>query len=140
MIDTHTFNGQTFIVNLGTFEEAVQKNYSSIHKDALITINDVEKPSEEYIQNSTASLQIHPSFFNEINCDTTKLSSELSASHILSYLVFGTDALFLPENRSASKVGSVIVSVRSRCLLNKSMLSVPIKVNFSISEIVSWSY
>ena len=130
-IDPRTFNGQTFIVDLGSFEQVSTVSNVDINHDALITINNDVLSKD--IQYSTASLELNPSIFEESR------SSNSSSAIIqrVSYTVFLKDSLFLPKNVSLNKVGSVVVAVRTSHQYNESILGMPVRVNFSINEMVS---
>ena len=103
-LDPDSFQGQTFVVDLGPVEEAVN-NTGVIDQDALMTANDytadnrsdIDSLSED-TENSTASLRLSPLILKE--CPTTNRSLRQR----LSYSVFLSDVLFLPENRSTNQV------------------------------------
>ena len=79
-------------------------------------------------ENSTASVHLNPSLFED--CLTT---NGTLLTQRLSYSVFLSDVLFLPENRSTNQVGSIVVAARLACLqTNKTMLSVPVRTSFLI--------
>ena len=132
-LDPDSFQGQTFVVDLGPVEEAVN-NTGVIDQDALMTANDYTADNRsdtdslsEDTDNSTASLRLSPLILEE--CPTTNLSLR----HRLSYSVFLSDVLFLPENRSTNQVGSIVVAARLACLqTNKTVLTVPVRTSFLI--------
>ncbi len=133
-VDPDSFQGQTFVVDLGPVEEAIN-NTGVIDQDALMTVNDytANNRSEfdslsEDNENSTASLRLNPSFFED--CPT---KNRISLHQRLSYSVFLSDVLFLPENRSTTQVGSIVVAARLACLqTNKLVLTVPVRTSFLI--------
>ncbi len=132
-LDPDSFQGQTFVVGLGPVEEAVN-NTGVIDQDALMTANDymIDNRSEidslsKDTDNSTASLHLSPLILEE--CPTTNCSLRQR----LSYSVFLSDVLFLPDNRSTSQVGSIVVAARLACLqTNKTVLTVPVRTSFLI--------
>ena len=128
-IDTNNFNGQTFIVNLGPFEQA--RNLSldfEIDKNTLVTINNDALAEDKNFQNSTASLQLTSSIIE----GTRSYKSSLTSSKRVNYMVFLKDSLFLPEDRTSIKVGSIIVAVRTSHHVGTQQQFV--RVNFSINE------
>ena len=135
-IDPRTFNGQTFIVDLGSFEQVSTVSNVDIDVDALITINNdvlAEERSEEDLTHLTTSLELKPSLFE----GSRSSNSSSTTIQRVSYTVFLKDSLFLPENVSLNKVGSVIVAVRTSHQYNESILGMPVRVNFSVNEMVS---
>ncbi|XP_064387646.1 adhesion G-protein coupled receptor G6-like isoform X2 [Halichondria panicea] len=132
-LDPDSFQGQTFVVDLGPVEEAVN-NTGVIDQDALMTANDhtadnrsdTDSLSED-TDNSTASLRLSPLILED--CPSTNRS----LWQRLSYSVFLSDVLFLPENRSTNQVGSIVVAARLACLqINKTVLTVPVRTSFRI--------
>ena len=122
----NTFNGQTFKIVLGPVEEA--RNFSNtIDQRVLVTVDGVVGSKLGKInRNSTATLQLHPTLFRSCSNSDMNISSPQVVGLRLSYSVFLTDALFLPENRTLEKVGSIVVAVRTKCQLkNEAMPSVP---------------
>ena len=149
-VDPNSFNGQTFIVNLGSVEQAMNSS-GVIEQESLVTIdaapNDISGRrrrttglSQNDTVESTASLQLTPRVFE--NCASNESSNSSSVvSQRLSYSVFVSDVLFFPENRTLNQVGSIVVSVRLRCqLANKTTLVVPVKSTFRVSQMVIMSY
>ncbi len=149
-VDPNSFNGQTFIVNLGSVEQAMNSS-GVIEQESLVTIdaapNDISGRrrrtaglSQNDTVESTASLQLTPRVFE--NCASNESSNSSSVvSQRLSYSVFVSDVLFFPENRTLNEVGSIVVSVRLRCqLANKTTLVVPVKSTFRVSQMVIMSY
>ena len=121
-IDTSSFQGETFSVNLGSVEDTMGIS-SAIREEAIETI-----PGNMTYQNSTASVQVPRSVFQELGLD--------HGQQRLSYAVFLRDTLFQSsdENQSNLTVGSMIVAVS----VNASMsgkLSTPITVTFQASEV-----
>ncbi|XP_064387545.1 latrophilin-like protein 1 isoform X4 [Halichondria panicea] len=136
-LDPDSFQGQTFVVDLGPVDEEMN-NTGVIDQDALMTFNDgngdtsdnrseTGSPNKD-AENSTASVHLNPSLFED--CLTTNGTLLMQR---LSYSVFLSDVLFLPENRSTNQVGSIVVAARLACLqTNKTMLSVPVRTSFLI--------
>ncbi|XP_064387685.1 adhesion G-protein coupled receptor G6-like [Halichondria panicea] len=127
-LDPDSFQGQTFAVDLGPVEEAM-KNTGVIDQYALMTTNadnrsEIDSLSED-TENSTASLRLSPSLFEK--CPTINRTSLWQR---LSYSVFLSDVLFLPENRSTNRVGSIVVAARLACLQTNK--TVPIRTSFLI--------
>ena len=120
-IDLKQFNGQTFTVNLGSVENAL---------DSEGPFSDSLKTSElvmQILDNSTATVQIPNDFSESLDeCNNNGLSS--FSQQRLSYSVFLTDILFQSQNRSID-IGSIIVSTRLRCAENSTLLN-PITVIF----------
>ena len=121
-IDLSLFNGQTFSVNLGSVEDAINLNNS---------IEDFLKTSEmvtKVLENTTASVQLPINFLDSAQeCANTSMVEQLR----LSYFVFLTDILFQSKNQSRLDIGSIVVAARLRCADNTSFnFSNPIKVAF----------
>ena len=139
-IDPNRFNGQTFIVDLGSVEQAMNSS-GNIEQDALITVDDASQPesrlAQEDVQNSTAFLQLSSAFLDE--CIGSEIGS-LSVSQRLSYSVFVSTVLFLPENTILNAVGSIILAARIKC--NKTGLSMPatVRTSFQTNEPVSFCF
>lgn len=144
-VDPDNFAGQTFLVNLGGVEQAMNIS-GNIAQESLVTLNGVAIDNSRRkrqstgldVQNATAALQLTRSIFD--NCASNG-SSEASivVSQRLSYSVFVSDILFQTENRSSLAVGSIVVAVRLRCqLANKTMLSMPVRSTFQVAEMVSF--
>ena len=119
-IDPNSFNGsgQTFSVNLGSVENALQSEGDL--GDSLVTSEMVM----DILVKSTASVYLPNSFLEEVENDTNMSR--------LSYSVFLTDILFQSPNQSGFDIGSIIVSVRLR---NTTLLN-PIQVAFRTARMV----
>jgi len=131
-IDPSSFEGQTFVVKLGKVEEA--KRNGLLNQTGALVTSDTAADVDSNIEESTASIQIQPDLLNE--CVEDINSSE--ATQRLSYAVFLTETLFLPENATAFEVGSIVVNARLACQLrNKTMLSRPVKTSFQLRPVVS---
>ena len=157
-INPAKFNGQDFLVFLGTVEQAMNITLG-FEEDSLVTVNDASDTgasgdgdadlvtSESDMQeDTTATIQLPSTVFDDLeNCtdseDNALSVSSSSSLQRLSYSVFLSDVLFQPENRTRYKVGSIVVSARIRCALtgNKS-LSLPIRTNFLTSEGVRYMH
>ncbi len=130
-IDLSKFNGQTFTVNLGSVENAL---------DSERSVRSSLKTSERVMQildNSTAAVQIPEDFSESLDeCNSDQLSMEASlpsSQQRLSYSVFLTDILFQSRNQSRFDIGSIIVSTRLRCAENSTLLN-PITIIFRTIE------
>lgn len=130
--DTEKFKGQTFTVNLGSVEDALQSGER--FQDSLKTSEMVM----QVLDNSTAAVQLSDNFFNMISeCSETDLSTSTSTRQRLSYVVFLTDILFQSFNQSRIDIGSIIVSTRLRCAANVTLIN-PIMLTFQTVEKVRW--
>ena len=122
-IDPDTFKGQTFTVNLGSVEEAL--NSSEGFRDESLKTSEM---IVEVLDNSTAAVQIPEDFVDECMMMGNISSISSSFTRRLSYNVFITDILFQSFNNNGTfAIGSIIVSTRLRCKMNSS-LSSPIRV------------
>ena len=122
--DPLKFNGQMFTVNLGSVEEAM--NSTGIQEKDLITSEIVMS----VLTNATASVRIpsdliHEMGYTDNNCQVESLNS---SQHRLGYSVFLSDILFQSLTQSQYRVGSIIISVRLKCL--ESNLTMPIQTTF----------
>ena len=117
-IDPDFFNGQTFSVNLGSVEDALQSEGDL--GDSLVTSEMVM----DILVKSTASVYLPDSFLDEVENDTNMLR--------LSYSMFLTDVLFQSPNQSGFDIGSIIVSARLR---NTTLLN-PVQVAFRTARMV----
>ena len=127
-IVTSNFQGQTFSVDLGSVQEAM--NISSIiREEAIETISRIKA-----YQNWTASVQVPASIFQDLG--------QSGGQQRLSYAVFVRDTLFQSseENQSNLTVGSVIVAVRVNGTTASGNLSTPITVTFQASEVSGYKY
>ena len=125
-IDPNTFKGQTFTVNLGSVEEALDSTEGFKEKSLKISEMDPD--------DSTAAVQISEEVIEECQMENTS-SSNLTQR--LSYNVFITDILFQSlKVNSTLAIGSIIVSTRLRCKMNSS-LSNPIRVIFLTNDKVN---
>ena len=115
------FDGQTFSVNLGSVEDALQSE--SDLGDSLVTSEMVM----DILVKSTASVYLPDSFLEKVENDTNMLR--------LSYSVFLTDVLFQSPNQSGFDIGSIIVSVR---LTNAGVITSlnPMQVSFRTAKTV----
>ena len=121
-LDAQEFNGQTFIVELGSAAEAM--NSTQIRENELITSETVMS----MISSATASVSIPRDIVNEIEVFHCKSSN--SSQQRISYSVFLlSDILFQTFNQSQFKADSIIVSARLNCLGNE-VLSSPILTTF----------
>ena len=109
-VELHSFHGQSFLVNLGSVEEALKRGMAigfynlKVSEAVLMTL-----------KNSTALVEIP----EEILTDTSGRKSQ----DRISYTVFLTDTLFQTEPKS--KVGSIILSVRVSSIGNAT-LTIPV--------------
>ena len=133
-IDVSTFNGQTFIVALGSYEHATNRS-EQINQENLITADAIFNSTDSYILNytkdATASIQLPPSLSEELlRCFDRGNSS--NRFQRLSYSVFLSDSFFQPKNRSQFKVASIILAPRFHCILEN--LSMPIQTTFQTTR------
>lgn len=135
-IDPNLFNGQTFSVNLGSVEDAIESNDG---------IQDFLKTSEMVITkvlgNTTASIQLPNNFLDSAQeCTDTSMLDQPMDQLRLSYFVFLTDILFQSQNQTRLDIGSIVVAARLRCADNASFnFSNPIKVAFRTVKQVTQS-
>ena len=122
-INASSFQGETFSVNLGSVEEAVDIS-STIREEALETAS-----GNMTYQSSTASVRVPRSVFQELGL--------VGDQQRLSYAVFLRDTLFQSsdQNQSNLTVGSVIVAVTVNGTSVGGNLSTPITVTFQASEV-----
>ena len=127
-IDVSTFEGQTFIVTLGSYEQATNRT-QQISRDNLVTFNNVLNSTDanqlNFSEDSTASIQI-PSSLSEQLIACSNLT--LNQFQRLSYSVFLSDSLFQPKNRSQLRVASIILAPRFHCALEN--ISEPFQTTF----------
>ena len=134
-IDVSTFGGQTFLVTLGSYEQA-RNHTQQISRNNLVTFNTVLNSTDanqlNFSEDSTASIQI-PSSLSEqlITCSNLTLNQ----FQRLSYSVFLSDSLFQPKNRSQFRVASIILAPRFHCTLDN--ISEPIQTTFqTLPEVI----
>lgn len=133
-IDLSRFNGQTFTVNLGSVENAIDSE--GIASSSLKTSERVMK----VLDSSTAAVQIPKDFSESLDeCDVGRTSTRPLLQQRLSYSVFLTDILFQSQNQSRFDVGSIIVSTRLRCAENSTLLN-PITMVFRTINQVLFSF
>ncbi len=116
-----SFQGQTFVVDLGPVEEAIN-NTGVIDQDALKCNGGKGDTADK---NSTASLHLSPSILEDYPA-----TNRISFTQRLSYSVFLSGVLFLPKNRSTNQVGSIVVAARLACLQTNK--TVPVRTSFLI--------
>ena len=121
-IDPNSFNGQTFSVNLGSVEDALQSEGGL--GDSLVTSETVM----DILVKSTASVYLPESFLENVD---NLLANDTDMLR-LSYSVFLTDVLFQSPNQSGFDIGSIIVSSR----LSYSTLLKPVQVSFRTARMV----
>ncbi len=102
------FDGQYFVVNLGTIED-VLSNKEEIEPDNL----KVSQVMELLLKNLTASVNIPKEFVKQLD------NLEIKCNERISYFVFSTNILF--QTKSKSSIDSIIVSVRSRSIENATL-------------------
>ena len=124
-IDPHQFSGQTFTVNLGTVEDAMNIT-DKIQEDALVTSQIIM----EILTNATASINIPENLINEQQ--SCELNTSVLYSQRLSYSVFLSDILFQDLNQSQyEEIGSIIIAAQLRCTDNDTSDMAPVQVTFS---------
>ena len=127
--DPEEYQGQTFSVDLGSVEEAVQLK-QKIEQDNLITSDMVMNA----VTDATASIQLPENLLE--NLDSGNLTSTNITSQRLSYSVFLSDTLFQNVNQSHLKIGSIIVAARLKDTGNAT-LNTPIQTTFQTNRKVS---
>lgn len=119
-VDPFLFKGQTFSVDLGSVEQAME-----LKGDNLSTTETVMGA----LQNPTASIHLPSDFLDSIG----GCNSDLDLDQLrLSYSVFLTDILFQSQ-QNHSDVGSLVVATRLNCADNTSLIN-PIRVTFRTVE------
>ena len=119
-------NGQTFSVNLGSVEDALQSEGG--FSESLVTAEMVM----DILVNSTASVYLPDGFFSNSGNMLTNNTSRLR----LSYSVFLTDILFQSPNQSRSfDIRSIILSTRIGNAKDPTLLH-PIQVSFRTIRMV----
>ena len=126
-VTTHSFDGETFNVDLGSFEEALYLN-TSIPEKAL-------QSAMEVLANVTASISLPPSLLSDLQGGENIYRDE--AVQRLSYSVFLTDALFQSPNQTASNlsIGTIIVALRLKNVTVNQTLTIPINTTFRINKV-----
>ena len=126
-VTTQSFDGETFNVNLGSFEEAIRLN-TSIPEKALQT-------AMEVLVNVTASISLPPSLLFDLQGGEEVRRDE--AVQRLSYSLFLTDALFQSPNQTARNlsIGTIIVALRLRNVAVNQTLTMPINTTFRINKV-----
>ena len=121
-IDREVFQGETFNVDLGSVEEAIN-NTGNIDQDALVTMM-------ETLRYATGSIQVPQSVL-----DVCATAENLR----LSYSVFLNYVLFQSPNQTANNlvIGTVVLGIRLRCALNQTLtnVSMPITLSFRTREV-----
>ena len=128
-IDPDLFNGQTFTVNLGSVEDALQT--SGNLGDSLRTSEVVMN----ILVNSTASVNLPDDFFASSMKRSTEDVLNNTNELRLSYTVFLTDILFQSQNQSVD-IGSIIVSTRLSSEEADFIPKNPIEVSFRTIRMV----
>lgn len=129
-IDSERFNGQTFIVDLGSVEEALN-NSERIDTDNLVTAETVLN----MLDNATASIQVPKRLLNCVD----GANETSGVTQRLSYLVFLTDILFQAVSNGSSYVtGSIITGIQLGPTFNETLLTT-INTTFQINNEVSYN-
>ena len=118
-IDSSSFKGQTFNVDLGSVEEAMNIT-GTIEDSALITLEDVM----DVLNNATAAIQISEQLLEQ--CTLGEKTQRLS------YSVFLFDTFFRSQDPNLT-IGSLIVAARLKCGVNGT-LPVPVNVTLRSSD------
>ena len=134
-IDVNTFEGQTFIITLGSYEQATNRT-QQIDRENLVTFNTVlnstDKNQLNFSEESTASIRIPSSLSDQLITCSNLTSNRFQR---LSYSVFISDSLFQPRNRSQFRVASIILAPRFHCTLGN--ISEPVKATFqTLPEVI----
>lgn len=126
-VNTESFNGETFNVDLGSFEKAVSLN-TSIPEQSLRTVMEV-------LANATASITVPREILSDIQ---NRGIRETDETQRVSYSVFLGDILFQSPNqttRNNLSIGSIITAIRLRNVAADHRLTVPLNTTFRISEV-----
>ena len=128
-VDPHLFNGQTFTVNLGSVEDALQSN-----GNLGASLNTSEMVMNILVNHTTSSVKLPENFFTGSMNRSMENGSNSTDELRLSYTVFLTDILFQSPNQSSFDIGSIILSTRlsSEVELNLG----PIEVSFRTVNMV----
>lgn len=121
-INVSSFKGQTFNVDLGSVEEAMNIT-DNIDDSALITVENTVDP----FNNATAAIHISE--------ELLKYCFSRESSQRLSYSVFLFDSLFRSQNPQ-DRIGSLIIAARLTCGENVT-LPMGITTTFRFSSNVS---
>lgn len=121
-VHTETFQGQTFIIDLGTIEYITNLSGTRIPNNSLTLYDMIVEPWK----NATASVQLPMNLFDSFTtCNETDMPESVSTR--LSYSVFLSNVLFQTTGSNKSRLGSIIVSARANCkstaILNTSILT-----------------
>ena len=129
-LDPQEYQGQTFSVDLGSVEEAMNME-QNIEEGDLVTSETVM----EVVTGATASMQLPEDLLERLDSCTSKTNSNLiSASpQRLSYSVFLSDVLFQNLNQSHLKIGSIIVAARLKCAENTT-LNTSVRSTFQVER------
>ena len=124
-VDTKSFSGETFNVDLGSFEEAIHLN-TSIPEQALQT-------TMEVLADATVSITVPREI---LGGRQNREIREPDETQRLSYSVFIADTLFQSPNQTSRNnlsIGSIIAAIRLRNVAAE--LTVPLNATFRISEV-----
>ena len=117
-LDPQEYQGQTFSVDLGSVEEAMNME-QNIEEGDLVTSETVM----EVVTGATASMQLPEDLLESLDSCTFTINSNLISAtpQRLSYSVFLSDVLFQNLNQSHLKIGSIIVAARLKCADNTTL-------------------
>ena len=113
-VNCSSFEGQTFNVDLGSVEEAMNIT-GRIDNSALITVENSMDP----LKYATAAIHIPKNLLEHCT------PGENTCTQRISYSVFLFDTFFRPQN-SLKKIDSLIIAVRLKCGENGTL---PVAVN-----------
>ena len=126
-VDPDLFNGQTFTVNLGSVEDALQSN-----GNLGASLNTSEMVMNILVNHTTSSVKLPENFFTGSMNGSIENGSNSTNELRLSYTVFLTDILFQSPNQSSVDIGSIVVSTR----LSSEIELNPIEVSFRTVNMV----
>ena len=121
-VHTETFQGQTFIIDLGSIKSITNFSGTRIPNNSLVLYDMIVEPWK----NATASVQLPMGLFESFTtCNETNISELVSAR--LSYSVFLSNVFFQTTGSNKNRLGLIIVSARVNCrstaILNTSILT-----------------
>ena len=125
-LDTEEYQGQTFSIDLGSVEEAIQLK-QKMEQENLITSDMVM----DAVTGATASIQLPENLLESLN--SGNLTSTNATAQRLSYSVFLSDTLFQNVNQSHLKIGSIIVAARLKDADNTT-LNTSIQITFQTNR------
>ena len=129
-VDPDLFNGQTFTVNLGSVEDALQSDGT-----LGASLNTSEMVMDVLVNITTSSIKLPENFFTGSMNRSMENDSDSTNELRLSYTVFVTDILFQSPNQSRFDIGSIVVSTRLSSEVDPVPLN-PFQVSFRTVNMV----